>query len=568
MRAAIYARYSSENQRPESIEDQVRSCRELAARHGFTVSSDHIFADEAKSGALRDRPGLDRLRAAAQEREFDAVLIDDLSRLSRDNHYLLTLYAEFRFHGVRIISRADSLDSEDDRAKLGFQMRGIVNELFLDDLREKTLRGQKGQKARGFSVGEATFGYRSHPVGDMRLDRRGRPRPEGYRMAIYGPEAEVVLRIFRSFADGISIKALVGDLNASGTPGKKGLRGRWSPSTVSRILKNEKYVGRWLWNRTETRRDPLTGRKRRLRKPETEWHVIEDPELRIVPEELWQCAVNRWHELDRVWPVPRAKREAQVKQRSYVETNPPHLLSGVLRCGSCGKAMGQVSGKGGGYYGCLSASKEACTNKLLVRRRLVERRVLEAVRERISDASSIHYVLTRVETEVRRLHADLPQSIRLTRSRLDAEERRVANFIEFIGDGKGTPLWGRPCPKPSGGSRSFARTSVSSNRPPAPSSKHRHSLGLRSASHQWAISSAGRRRARLSSCVGSWDPFGSPPFGPRSAGRTTRWKPPSRSSIFSTRPRRAVRTGCNSGGGGNRTPVRRCIPERVYECSR
>jgi DNA invertase Pin-like site-specific DNA recombinase len=323
VRAAIYARYSSDNQRPESIDDQVRSCRELAARHGFTVSSDHIFADEAKSGALRDRPELVRLRAAAQEREFDAVLIDDLSRLSRDNHYLLTLYAEFRFHGVRIISRADSLDSEDDRAKLGFQMRGIVNELFLDDLREKTLRGQKGQKARGFSVGEATFGYRSKPVGEMRLDRRGRPRPEGYRMAIYVPEAEVVLRIFRSFADGISIKALVSELNASETPGKKGLRGRWSPSTVSRILKNEKYVGRWLWNRTETRRDPLTGRKRRLRKPETEWHVTEDPELRIVPDELWQRAVNRWRELDRVWPIPHAKREAQVKQRSYVETNPP-----------------------------------------------------------------------------------------------------------------------------------------------------------------------------------------------------------------------------------------------------
>src|SRR5262249_55665394 len=123
--------------------------------------------------------------------------------------------------------------------------------------------------------------------------------------------------------------------------------------------------------------------------------------------------------------------------------NAPHLLSGILRCGTCGKAMGQVSGKGGGYYGCLSASKAACSNKLLVRRRLVEKRVLEAIRERISDATSIHYVLTRVEVEVRRLHADLPQSIKITRSRLDAEERRVANFIEFIGDGKGTRALGQ-----------------------------------------------------------------------------------------------------------------------------
>src|SRR5262249_473918 len=193
------ARYSSENQRPESIDDQVRACRALAAGRGFVVDPAHIYGDEAKSGALRDRPGLEALCGAARNREFEAVLVDDLSRLSRDNHFLLTLYAERRFHGVRIISRADSLDSDDRHAKLGFQMRGIVNELYLDDLREKTLRGQLGQKARGFSVGEATYGYRSQPVGEMRVDRRGRPRPDGYRMVIYPPQAPVVLPPFPAF---------------------------------------------------------------------------------------------------------------------------------------------------------------------------------------------------------------------------------------------------------------------------------------------------------------------------------------------------------------------------------
>src|SRR5262245_60275667 len=148
MRVAIYARYSSDNQRPESIDDQIQACQRLAATRGYIVDSLHVYKDEAKSGALRDRPGLEALLAAARARLFEAVLVDDLSRLSRDNHFLLTLYAEFRFSGVRIISRADSLDSDDDHAKLGFQMRGIVNELYLDDLREKTLRGQKGQKAQ------------------------------------------------------------------------------------------------------------------------------------------------------------------------------------------------------------------------------------------------------------------------------------------------------------------------------------------------------------------------------------------------------------------------------------
>jgi site-specific DNA recombinase len=91
------------------------------------------------------------------------VLVDDLSRLSRDNHFLLTLYADFRFNGVRILSRADSLDTDDHHAKLGFQMRGIVNELYLDDLRDKTLRGQKGQKSRGCIEGAG--GSASAPEG-------------------------------------------------------------------------------------------------------------------------------------------------------------------------------------------------------------------------------------------------------------------------------------------------------------------------------------------------------------------------------------------------------------------
>ena len=83
MKVAIYARYSSENQRPESIEDQIRGCQELAAARGYSVDPTHIYTDAAKSGASRDRPGLEALLAAARARQFEAVLVDDLSRLSQ-----------------------------------------------------------------------------------------------------------------------------------------------------------------------------------------------------------------------------------------------------------------------------------------------------------------------------------------------------------------------------------------------------------------------------------------------------------------------------------------------------
>ena len=442
MNVAIYARYSSDNQRPESIEDQIPACQGVASARAYRVDAAHIYRDDAKSGMLRDRPGLEALLAAARARLFEAVLVDDLSRLSRDNHFLLTLYAEFRFNGVRIISRADSLDSDDQHAKLGFQMRGIVNELYLDDLRDKTLRGQKGQKARGFTVGEATYGYRSVPVGEIRVDRRGRPRPNGYRMVIDPSEAQVVLRIFSEFSAGKAIKALVRELNVEDVRGRRKASRGWSPSTISRMLKNEKYIGRWIWNRSETRRDPKSGRKRKFPKPETEWHVSQMDELRVVPQEIWDRVALRWKEIDHSWPQRRAGKSARSRQRSYVETNPPHLLSGSLHCGACDGTMGQVSGKGSGYYGCLAAARGACSNKLLVSRRTTERATLAAVTKRLLEPASLRYVLERIEAEAKRLHGHLPEEISVKRAALAEEERRIANYIEFIGEGKGTRALG------------------------------------------------------------------------------------------------------------------------------
>ena len=152
-RAAIYARYSSENQRKESIDDQISSCRRFAAIHDMTIDESNIFTDEAASGARSDRKGLKALLKASERGAFEVVLVDDLSRLARDNYLMLTKLAQLHFHGVSVISVADGLDTNDKESKLAIQIRGIFNELQLDDLRKKTLRGQKGQKQRGFFVG-------------------------------------------------------------------------------------------------------------------------------------------------------------------------------------------------------------------------------------------------------------------------------------------------------------------------------------------------------------------------------------------------------------------------------
>jgi len=437
MRGAIYARYSSENQRPESIDDQVSACRKLADARGYVVDEAQIYTDVAASGARKDRTGLNALLGAAERHEFDVLLIDDLSRLARNTLLMLSVLEELRFNGVRVLSVADGLDSNDEEANVGIQVRGIFNELQLTDLRKKTLRGQMGQKRRGFIVGEATFGYRSVPVGTVRMDKKGRPRPEGYRMVIEPREAAVVLGVFQDFADGRSEAWIVRRLNEQSVSGRRRSKG-WSPATVHRMLRSEKYVGRWVWNRTQTRRDPKTGRRRQFPKPESEWFVNTDESLRIIPQVLWDRVQDRLRAIGEAWPGGKSRRGFQTQKAGYVSHFPTELLSGAMVCGVCGAAIAKVSGKSGGYYGCLGAAKGQCQNRLYVRRTLAERIILAAVRERLGSAENLSYVLKRVEEEVAKASSETPESIRLKESELEGEERRVANFVEFIGDGRGS----------------------------------------------------------------------------------------------------------------------------------
>ena len=190
-RGAIYARYSSRNQREESIEDQVAVCKTYAAANGIDVADSHIYSDAAESGTKKDRRGLLELTKAVEEGQIDLIVVDDLSRLHRDNIRLLLQLSSLSYQGVRVVSVADGLDSGDEEDMLGIQLRSIINENYLRDLKKKTLRGQVGQAKRGFSAGAMPYGYTSVAHGEVRM-RRGVPTPEGYRTVIEPAEASIV----------------------------------------------------------------------------------------------------------------------------------------------------------------------------------------------------------------------------------------------------------------------------------------------------------------------------------------------------------------------------------------
>jgi hypothetical protein len=166
--------------------------------------------------------------------------------------------------------------------------------------------------------------------------------------------------------------------------------------------------------------------------------VQENESLRIVPPELWAAVREKREKVRRSWPGGRGNRGFSKDQGSRQKHFPTHLLSGAMACGKCGATIALVSGKSGGYYGCLGAAKGSCDNTMLVRRRLVEEVITDAVREQIFSADQIRYVLERVEEEDRSLYSHVPEILRLRETELGAEERRLGNFVDFIGEGRGS----------------------------------------------------------------------------------------------------------------------------------
>ena len=435
MRVAIYARYSSENQSEKSIDDQVRVCQRYIESNHLIFDEKHIYSDQAISGSVINRPGLLALEKAIENKEIDAVAVDDLSRLSRSNHQMLTLVNKFNFHQIQIISVSDGIVTDDDNSKLGIHIRGLINELYLDDLRKKTMRGLEGQRLRGYTTGESVYGYKSVPVGELRLNKRGQPKYEGMVHKIIEEEASIIRRVYAEFIEGKSIHAIVQGLNGDKIPTKKNQSGGWANSTISRILKNEKYAGHWTWRKTKNVRDPMTGKSKKVDRPEKEQMVCFKEDLSIIDSGTWEKSKQRWTALEGSWPMRTPSQKASETQKSYVHSNPTHLFAGQLQCKCCGGAIVQVCGKSGGYYGCHNAKRKSCSNKLTIPRKRLEEILLDHLKKQFLTAENLKYVYDNLEKEIAKTLGEVPEELKQKRNQHEKIQTELQNLLNFIKNG-------------------------------------------------------------------------------------------------------------------------------------
>ena len=385
MKAALYARYSTDKQRDASIDDQFRECERVARAAGFHIVA--RFEDKGMSGGTADRPGYQALLSAARGKVFSVIVAEDISRLWRNRAEFGPRSAEFEDLGVHCVTAVGD-DTRRDGWGLVIQIKQAVAEHARREASYRTRRGLEGKAIKGETAGGRAYGYR--PASQS---------PTG-QVEIIEAEATVVLRIFDLYATGHSSRSIAEHLNAENVPSPGAAwkrtdtgehakrRGKWVGSAIHGdpkrgygILNNERYVGRLNWGRLQWKRGAANSKKRTPIVADPASMVIrEDPRLRIISDELWQ----------------------RVKERQSAQSIGPHgtrgskvgkpatsLLSGLLLCENCGSrfiACDQYC------YQCATRTYggvSACSNKLRVKRDRAEAAIVDYIADQLLSPEAI-----------------------------------------------------------------------------------------------------------------------------------------------------------------------------------
>ncbi len=317
--------------------------------------------------------------------------------------------------------------SEGPISSLHIGLKGTMNALFLKDLADKTRRGLRGRVERGKSGGGIAYGYSVV----KRFDLEGQA-VRGDR-SINQDQAAVVRRIFEEYAHNKSPRAIAAQLNTENVPSPSGRT--WSQSAINGnrrrgtgILNNELYIGRLVWNRQRFIKDPDTGKRVTRLNDESEWVTQDIPELRIVPQEVWDKAKARQKSLD--------ARKPGLWRRN----RPRYLLSGLIKCGECGGGYSKINTT---HYGCSASRNKGdsvCANRKTIAKERLENAVLTALQTHLMRDDLVEVFCEEYTNQLNTLRAQRDQAKRANEAEKKRLEKDVENLIQAIRDGIDTRM--------------------------------------------------------------------------------------------------------------------------------
>ncbi len=400
MKVAIYARVSSVAQDVDlSIAAQLKSLREYASKSGHQIVRE--FIDEAESGCTDSRPEFrDMITLAhSKEKPFDAILVWKFSRFARSRRDSIVYKTLLRKDHVQVIS----INEPSEDTPTGRLLEGIIeslDEFYSDNLGQEVSRGMKESVSRGFYISRRPpHGYSKIKVNDNEHERT--------KLALNPAQAGIVKSMFIDTLAGIGITDIVRGLNARSIPSPKG-KG-WNKSGVHFILSNEIYTGVMVWGILAKRMSEP------LRVPDYCPPIIDKATFDAVQKLIAGRAPKVCH--------PRV-------------TTSRFLLSGLTKCGHCGKALVGQDAKSGkfSYYICGSLHKKgagACNAKYLNAPKF-EALVTEKIKTLILNEDKIGELVKIVNEELSESHASEKEKLASIKAQMVDTQSRMDALYEAV----------------------------------------------------------------------------------------------------------------------------------------
>ncbi|MFM9195782.1 MAG: recombinase family protein, partial [Planctomycetia bacterium] len=426
LRVLIHARFSTEEQRQSSIDDQITACQRFVEANlpkgtkPKDVAIDVIKEPEV-SGEIADRPGINQVWAGLEAKRWDVIVAEESSRLYRHHTKAGELFESAVDAGVRVICPSDYIDTLDDDWPDRLHMCQMQHARSNFYTRQRIRRAHDGLWARGAAVGNTVIGYKRRPTVPA-TDTE--PAKGPFYDEIHEEKAAVIREVFERIAAGETAAEVAEWLDSiKFAKAKWSRQAKWTTYNVNSIIRRTIYRG------FETNRKKVAKRKLRSGKSECVWNdedkiqTRESPHLRIVPDALWYRA-NEVVDGRRVFKEPVRGAGHPLRGTTRQRRG---LLSGVFTCGICGSPM-YSHGKKDGVFRCSGAAKGQCWNRVYCMRERVFPTVLEAV---VNEVLSLEGVRDAVLARVRELH-EQGGSVAAELKKLDKEEKKLVSAIERL----------------------------------------------------------------------------------------------------------------------------------------
>ena len=404
--AVAYARFSTDMQREESIEAQIRAIEDYCGKNGYNLIK--VFADRGISGTKDNRPEFQRMidecKQPSNTRNFDVVIVHKLDRFAR-NRFDSAIYKKvLKENDIKLYSVLENLNDSPESVILESVLDGMSEYYSLNLAREV----QKGKCENAykckFNGGYTPLGYNIDPI--------------THEYLINETEARTIRKIFELYIDGHSLIDITIFLNQNGYKTKAGKYFR--KNSVYDILCNEKYAGYYVYNK---------GYKGRKRKKRDDTIIIEDGIPAIISKEDFNIVMQ--------------KRRKNKKQPGSFKSSYTYLLSGLLVCKKCNgyyygnKRTKNKNNKSYIYYKYVCQHRDKlnnCTAEELNKDE-VEDLVINELKRVLLNPNNIDKIVDKINQKYSELYKSSRNDIANTEKEIKDVQNKINNLIRLVADG-------------------------------------------------------------------------------------------------------------------------------------